>query len=147
MEIEPALSRELANLALVLMGLIKREVKAGSGGSAPTLTQFKMLHAVKGGAARVGALAEAFGISQPAASLMVETLVEDGFLRRAPHPGDRRRVELRLTPKANAGIDAIYRRAFAKIDRGLARLPAARKKELARRVREVSGLLSEAGAA
>ncbi|HEX4048753.1 MAG TPA: MarR family transcriptional regulator [Elusimicrobiota bacterium] len=142
MENAPSLARELADLALGVMGLIKREIKAGAGASAPTLTQFKMLHAVKGGAARVGALAEAFGISQPAASLMVESMVEEGLLKRAPHPGDRRRVALSLTPKANAAVDAIYRRAFAKIDRRLARLPAARKKELARGVREVCGLLS-----
>src|ERR1700719_4263065 len=97
---ESTLSRELEDLALVLMRIIKREFKADAGAGVPTLTQFRMLHAVRRGVRRVGKLAEEFGISQPAASIMVDAMVKEGLLKRAPHRADRRQVELRPTAKA-----------------------------------------------
>jgi DNA-binding MarR family transcriptional regulator len=139
---ERSLSRELADMALILMGIIKQEFKSGAEANAPTLTQFKMLYMIKGGIRHVGKLCEAFGISQPATSKMVDVMVKEGLLKRVPHPGDRRQIELRLTAKASASIDAIYKRAFAKIDRRLERLPAKRKKMLAKQMREISNLLS-----
>jgi DNA-binding MarR family transcriptional regulator len=142
MKKEPALSRELADLALVLMKIIKREFKSESGPGVPTLTQFRMLHVVRRGVTGVGKLAELFGISQPAASIMVETMVKDGLLKRTPHPVDRRQVELRLTPKAAARLDAILGRAFKKIDARLEALPSAEKKALARGARAAARLLS-----
>jgi DNA-binding MarR family transcriptional regulator len=142
MENDPSLSRELGDLAMVLMKIIKAEFRADASAGVPTLTQFRMLHFIRRGEGRVGRLAEEFGISQPAASIMVEAMVGEGLLKRTPHRADRRQIELRLTPKAAARIDAIRGRALAKIDARLERLPAAGRKDLARRVREVARLLS-----
>jgi DNA-binding MarR family transcriptional regulator len=139
---ERSLSHELADLALILMEIIKQEFGAAAGENAPTLTQVKMLHVIKGGVCHVGKLSEAFGISQPAASLMVDTMVKDGLLKRAPLPEDRRHIALRLTAQATVTIDAAYKRAYAKIDGRLAGLSVARKKALAKEVREIAGLFS-----
>jgi DNA-binding MarR family transcriptional regulator len=144
MEKELTLSCELMDLALLLMEIIKREFKAHAGVNAPTLTQFRMLHVIKEGICHVGKLSEAFGISQPAASIMVDTMVKDGLLKRVPDPRDRRQIELRLTARATASFDAIYKRAFTKIDGRLSDLSAARKKVLAKQIREISGILSKA---
>ncbi len=137
----PSLARELVDLAFLLTKTIKAEFRADAGPGVPTLTQFRMLHFVRGGGGRVGRLAAEFGISQPAASLMVEAMAREGLLKRVPHPADRRQIELRLTAKAAARIDAIRARAFAKIDARLGRLSAADRRALAGRIQEVSRLL------
>jgi DNA-binding MarR family transcriptional regulator len=143
MKTAPSLSRELSDLAMVLMNVIKAEFKADAGPGVPTLTQFRMLHFVRKGDGRVGRLAEEFGISQPAASIMVDAMVQEGLLTRTPHRADRRQIELRVTPKAAARVDAIRGRALAKIDARLSRLPLAGRKELAGRLREVARLLAD----
>ena len=136
------LSRELADMSLILMEIIKQEFKVGAGKNAPTMTQFKMLYVIRDGVGHVGKLAEAFGISQPAASKMVDIMVKDGLLKRFPHPHDRRQIELRLTPKASASIETMYKRAYAKIDERLEDLPDAKKKNLVKHLQEVKALLS-----
>jgi DNA-binding MarR family transcriptional regulator len=141
MKIKSTLSHELANLALILMEILKQECKSASGTTAPTLTQFKMLYIIKGGVRHVGKLAEALNISQPAASKMVEIMVLDGLLKRIPHPHDRRQIELHLTAKASANINAIYQRAFKTIEDQLSSLSTAKKKHLAARIQEISCLL------
>jgi DNA-binding MarR family transcriptional regulator len=140
-----SLSHELADLTLVLMEIIKQEFKAPAGPCAPTLTQFKTLMVIRDGVCHVGKLSEAFGISQPAASIMVEAMVKDGLLKRVPLPRDRRQISLRLTAQATASIDAIYKRAFKKIDGRLAGLSSARKKALAKEIREIACLVSRPG--
>jgi len=140
-----SLSHELADLTLVLMEIIKQEFKAAGGPCAPTLNQFKTLMVIRDGVCHVGKLSEAFGISQPAASIMVEAMVKDGLLKRVPLPKDRRQIRLRLTAQATASIDAIYKRALKKIDDRLASLSPARKRALAKEIREISRLVSRPG--
>jgi DNA-binding MarR family transcriptional regulator len=142
MEMEPQLSRELTDLAMVLMKVIKAEFRADASAGVPTLTQFRMLHFIRKGESRVGRLAEEFGISQPAASIMVDAMVQEGLLARTPDRDDRRQIVLRLTAKAESRMEAIRGRALAKIDARLEGLPAAGRRDLARRVREVAALLS-----
>jgi DNA-binding MarR family transcriptional regulator len=139
-----SLAHELADLALILMEIIKQELKAAAGDDAPTLTQFKMLMVIRGGVCHVGKLSEAFCISQPAASIMVEGMVKDGLLRKAPLARDRRHICLRLTPRATARVDAAYKRAFANIDARLASLSATKKKALASQLRDIAALISRA---
>jgi DNA-binding MarR family transcriptional regulator len=143
---EQTLSLGLTDLAMVLMKVIKAEFRANASAGVPTITQFRMLHFIRKGEGRVGRLADEFGISQPAASMMVEAMVGEGLLKKSRHRADRRQIELRLTPKGGARIDAIHGRALAKIDARLASLPAAARKDLARKVRELVQLLSEAAA-
>jgi len=140
----PILSHELADMALILMEIIKQEFKSSAGVNAPTLTQFKMLYTIKDGIRHVGKLAEVFGISQPATSKMVNVMVKDGLLKRIPHPNDRRQIELHLTPKAQTSIQSLYKRAFEKIDERLEDLSSTKKKSLAKQVHEITKLLTQA---
>ena len=142
---ERTLSRELVDLSFALMEIIKQEAKVAPGDDAPTLTQCKMLMVIKGGVCHVGKLSEAFGISQPAASLMVDAMVKDGLIKKVPLPEDRRQIRLRLTRRATSSIEAIHKRAFKRIDRRFAGLSAAKKKALARQVHEISRLVAESG--
>jgi DNA-binding MarR family transcriptional regulator len=143
---ERSLSRELVDLSFALMDIIKQEFKVAPGDGAPTLTQCKMLMVIRGGVCHVGKLSEAFGISQPAASIMVDAMVKDGLISKVPLRQDRRQIRLRLTPRATSSIDAIHKRAFKRIDRRLSVLSVARKKALAKQVHEISRLVSESGA-
>ncbi len=143
MELKATLSRDLVDLATVLTRIVKQEFKAEAGANAPTLTQFRMLHKIKSGVCHVGKLSEAFGISQPATSIMVNTMVKEGLLKRVPHPKDRRQIELHLTSKATTYLETIYKRAFAKVDERLSALSVTKKKAIAKQICEVSRLLSK----
>lgn len=142
---ERSLSRELVDLSFALMEIIKQEFKVAPGDAAPTLTQCKMLMTIRGGVCHVGKLSDAFGISQPAASLMVDAMVRDGLIKKVTLPEDRRQIRLQLTPRATSSIEAIHKRALRRIDRRLAGLSAAKKKALARQVRQIAHLVAESG--
>jgi DNA-binding MarR family transcriptional regulator len=146
MSTERNLSRELVDLSFALMDIIKQEFKVAPVDGATTLTQWKMLMVIRGGVCYVGKLSETFGISQPAASIMVDAMVKDGLIRKVRLPEDRRQIRLRLTARGTSRIDAIHRRAFKRIDRRLAGFSAARKKTLAKQVHEISRLVAESGA-
>jgi DNA-binding MarR family transcriptional regulator len=144
METELTLSRELVELAATVMRIIKQEVRASAGPHTPTLIQFRMLHKIKKGICHVGTLSEAFGISQPATSIMVNTMVKQGFLKRVPSPKDRRQIELHLTAKAKADLETMCGRAFAKVDERLSSLSSSKKEAVMKQIREISRLLSQA---
>lgn len=66
------------------------------------------LHAIKAthnqGQVTLTRLAEILGVSAPSASAMVDRLVERGYLTRRPHPEDRRKVQIRVSDKAEEQI-------------------------------------------
>lgn len=66
------------------------------------------LHAVKvahnQGPVTITQLAENLGVSAPSASAMVDRLVDRGYLTRQAHPADRRKVQIRVSAKAEAQI-------------------------------------------
>ena len=143
MKMKATLSRDLVDLAMALTRIVKQEFKTEAGTNAPTLTQFRILHKIKSGVCHVGKLSEAFGISQPATSIMVNTMVKEGLLKRVPHPKDRRQIELHLTARATTSLETIYKRAFAKVDERLSALSVTKKKVIAMQIREISRHLSQ----
>ena len=143
MKKEAILSHELVDLATAISRIVKREFKGQAGTSLPSLTLFRMLHKIRGGVRHVGQLAEAFDISQPATSIMVDTMVTEGYLKRLPHATDRRLIELHLTAKATKALEVGYERAYKKIDRKISSLTAGKKKLLIKLARELTKLVSE----
>ncbi len=67
-----------------------------------TMGQLKALFALADEALTVGGLAEALRIGKPAASILVERLVQLGLVTRAEDVSDRRRTLVRLTPEGEA---------------------------------------------
>lgn len=66
-----------------------------------TVTQVKaLLHLSSGARTTVGEVASALGISMPAASELVDRLVDAGHVVRSPDPVDRRRVLIAATPRS-----------------------------------------------
>ena len=71
-----------------------------------TQTQFLVLGAVLAFEhGTMGALARSLHVTMPTMSGIVERLVQAGFLRRAPHPDDRRQVVVSLTPKGRGFLE------------------------------------------
>jgi len=77
---------------------------------------------VVGAIARTGAplhaIIEELGVSKQAASQLVDTLVERGYLDRSTDPDDRRRVVVSLTERGQAAAEAT-RAAIERVDAAL----------------------------
>ena len=58
------------------------------------------------------------GVTKQAVSLVIDTLVNRGYLDRRPDPDDRRRVDLELTDRGREAVDASFRGVEA-VDRRL----------------------------
>jgi DNA-binding MarR family transcriptional regulator/catechol 2,3-dioxygenase-like lactoylglutathione lyase family enzyme len=63
-------------------------------------------------------LPSALGVTKQAVSLVIDTLVDRGYLDRRPDPDDRRRVILELTDRGQEAVDAV-RQGVEAIDRQL----------------------------
>jgi DNA-binding MarR family transcriptional regulator len=57
------------------------------------------------GASGVSDIGKHLGITRPAASQLVERMVQQGLLERAEDPHDRRFKKVRLTPKGSAVVE------------------------------------------
>jgi len=100
---------------------LKEEIKPAIAGAPShqdikklTFTQLRILLAVEYGKNQVGKLARSAQVAQPAMSKIVDRLIRLNFLRRAPHPSDRRQIKLSLTPKGTAMTRRIRLRAAEK---------------------------------
>lgn len=71
-----------------------------------TMAQLRALMTLEdGGQLSVGHLAERLGIGMPAASSIVDRLVEEGLAERHQDPDDRRRIVVHPTEKGSGCID------------------------------------------
>jgi DNA-binding MarR family transcriptional regulator len=79
-----------------------------------TFTQLRILLAIEFGKNQVGKLARSAHVAQPAMSKIVDHLIRLGLARRGPHPTDRRKIKLSLTPRGLAMTQRVRRKAAAK---------------------------------
>lgn len=71
-----------------------------------TLAEWRVLLVVDGTPAQMEEIARRALLETSHASIAATALVKKGLIRRQPHPGDRRRVQVRRTP---AGMRAVRR--------------------------------------
>jgi len=94
-----------------ILDIQARELAAGGRGSVHgevSVAQLQLIRRVRDrGDATISELAEALGVSPPSTSVMVDRLVEKGFLTRAQSQEDRRKVLVRISPEAVRTIDKI----------------------------------------
>lgn len=134
---------QLLELTKIVTRLVKEEFRSGTGEDSLTLTQFNILKTVHHGVCHVGKIAKSFGISQPATSIIVNSMVDQGLLQRVPHPGDRRQIELHLTARAKNLLDTGYQRVFAKMEARLSELPDDENSVLTRQLQQITHFLSQ----
>ena len=95
-----------------------------------SFTQLRILLAIEYGKDQVGKLARSAQVAQPAMSKIVNRLISLDFVRRDPHPTDRRQIKLSLTPKGTAMTGRIRRKAAEKYVDAIRNLSACDQKRL-----------------
>lgn len=100
--------RTLARLA--------RQVELGAATADLTLSQYRVLSILDSGHEAASGLADKLAVSRPSVTGVVDGLLARGLVRRDNVDGDRRRVDVGLTPEGAAVLAA----AEAEIQRRLA---------------------------
>ena len=93
-----------------------------------SMTQIKaMWHVYAHGQRTMGEIAAGIGVSLPAASEVVDRLVDAGLAVRGSNPADRRQVLVGLTPEAEALATEMRRLRRGQIRAAMYRLPPAER--------------------
>ncbi len=83
------------------MSRIRSEMRSHSPADL-SVPQYRILASIYRGRIHVGEIANHQGVSQPAMSKMVDSLVQKGFIERGTENKDRRQVHLKLTKTGEA---------------------------------------------
>ncbi len=102
-----------------------------------------MLYLYRQGHCTVGELAAKVGVSMPAASELIDRLVDDGFVEREVNPADRRQVLLGLTPRARSYGAEIHALRRAQIQATLDRLLPEEREAFVRGLTVLAEVLGE----
>ncbi len=126
-ELLTAVDEELVERALPLLPEIGKRLYATKvqhpALSTTSMAQVKaMMHVAAHGRRTVGEIAGGLGLSMPAASELVDRLVEAGLAERGANPADRRQVLVWLTPEAEALTARMREVRRAQLRAALARL-------------------------
>lgn len=109
-----AISIATLQLANRLVDAIQDGVRAAGYMDVRPVHGFAFTH-IAAGPATVASLGEYLGVSKQAAGQLVDRLVRDGYVRRAPHPHDQRSHLLELTPAGRAVTQVAQESATATI--------------------------------
>jgi DNA-binding MarR family transcriptional regulator len=125
------------------MRAIREQMRAGRV-DGMSVAQFRLLIFVRRNpGTSLSPLAEHLATSLPAASQLVERLVQIGLLTRGPHPESRRRIEVHLTPAGAAALAQCDARTRAWLCDRLSGLGEAELERIEGSLRELSGLLAD----
>ena len=129
---ERASDRRLAELILDLMPLMGRFMtEALREQDAPSLERMRLITRVANGPIRAGELAQSCLLSAATVSQLVESLVQDGYLRREEDPTDRRAVVIDLTESGTREYHRVRAALGRRIVQRLSELTAERRARLA----------------
>lgn len=113
-------ARKFWQVVPLVMSSVAAQARRGGRNLAPS--HFHILRAISHHRCNLSELAERQGVSLPSMSDSVQTLVERGWLERKRSADDRRAVELLVTPKGQAVLEAEYRRFLGWMAQRLNRL-------------------------
>src|SRR5258708_6013576 len=146
-----ATTHKLADVRLAqqLLGLLPRigpvwqaAVRDTNSGSAVRMKGLGLLS--RRGPTRAGELAHVCGITPPAMTEMIESLVEDTHARRDPDPTDRRAVLIAITPAGQVEVDRVLAAATAGLLTSLERLSAEQRARLRAALTDLEHVLTSA---
>ncbi len=113
---------EVLETVPMVMRIIRRNFRARRDPDL-TLPEFRALAYINRNAGcGLNELAEFVGVEAPAASKLVESLVQRGLAKREAHAGDRRRVQLSVLPKGQKSIHTVREHTREFLDEQLGHL-------------------------
>lgn len=131
--------RDLLAAAAVANHAIARRLGLG-------LTDLTALdHLIAAGPLGTGELAERLGMRSPSATALLDRLEAAGYVRRAAHPDDRRRVLVEPTPAGRSAAERAVGPLVAELDALAARRTAQEQALVADHLAAVAAALREHG--
>jgi len=128
------------------MRAVREQMRSGRA-AGMSVAQFRLLLYVRRNpGTSLSPLADHLGTSLPAASQLVERLVQAGLVEREQHPRERRRVQMRLTDAGASALAACDSRTRAWLCERLSGLDQDDLERLAGTLAELRRLLAAEGA-
>ena len=113
-----------------------------------TYPRMNLIHALaEEGPQIMSALRDRLGVSARNITVLVDGLEKEGYVRRVPHPEDRRATVIELTDDGRAAHRRVYARHADRAAALFAALPPADQQDLARILARLAGALAETSAA
>lgn len=113
----------------VLVGVAARSLEVVAHSVTPTQFRTLVVLHTRGGT-NLNGLAERLGVTASSAVRMVDKLVAQRLVNREGNPGNRREVQLRLTPEGTALVDEVTARRRTEIATIVSAMPHERRGEL-----------------
>ena len=110
-----------------------------------TMAQLKGLFVLSDNAMTIGQVAEALHTGKPAASILVDRLVQLGFVERLEDPLDRRRTIARLTPVGDELAARLQQGGRQRLNEALDRLSEMDLAALAQGLRSLAAAIADVG--
>jgi DNA-binding MarR family transcriptional regulator len=133
---------ELADLALSVLPRMARRVSAVLRHEGlPSPERLRALYGLRKGPRRVTDVADAWRVSLPSVSRLLDALAEDGLIARSGDPHDRRVVRVELTPKGAATVAAAETAARQVVLDLLCSLSASQRRRLAAALADLEQVL------
>jgi len=112
------------------MRVIREEMRSRRGADL-SIPQFRtLLFLQRNPGAALGTVAHHLGSTPPTVSKMIFSLGERGLIDHPDSSADRRRVELRLTPRGAALVDRVRGETVAKFAERLENIPATERENI-----------------
>lgn len=102
--------------------------------------QFRVMNLLAIGINRVGKLAEYYGVSQPAMSKMVDSLVRIGLVGRSTFENDRRQIDLILTKKGATQLEELRRKVRDEVASRMSLLDHKKRQKLLDGLKELAAV-------
>lgn len=117
-------------------------------GDEVTLPQYRMLVVLTShGPQHLSALADQLSVAPSTATRMCDRLVRKGFLRREPHPEDRRQVILATTDAGDALVAGVMDRRRAELTSLMDKLDSDEQRAVIEALERLAAAAGEAGRA
>ncbi len=133
-------AHQFFEVAPLMIRTMKSEIRTVAQGRL-THPQYRILANISRGINTTGQIASDHGVSQPAMSKMVESLVQRGLIQRTSLSKDRRQIVLRLTTKGRGLYEELKEIATKNLDKKLKKISSLDKNQLQRALNDLEKIL------
>jgi DNA-binding MarR family transcriptional regulator len=138
-----AAARQLFEIVALVMGSVAADLRRAAHPSLPV--HYHLLSSLANRPCNLSQLADRNQVSLASMSRSISILVDRGWVRRLPDPGDRRVSVLELTWEGRAALRQIDDLALSRLQRLLAGLQPGERRNLSRVLAVLSQALGQGG--